>query len=97
MTLAVFSPQEEGTDMSKRSQKKSVLLSLFVSASFLLIMTSFIHSDADCPEPAVGSPSGVRQDGDQTASFCVSSRGKRVEDDYYCSFFKDFKNVLPSV
>lgn len=85
----MFCPQEEGTDMTKRNQKKSIFLSLLVSASFLLFMTSFLHSDTDWPEPAVESTSGMRQDGEQSACFCISSCGKRVEDDYYCCVFKD--------
>lgn len=75
--------------MSKRSQQKSIFLSLFVSALFLPLMTSLLHSEAERPEPVVESTSGMRQDGEQSACFCVSSCGKRVEDDYYCCFFKD--------
>lgn len=62
--------------MSNRSQKKSIFLSLFVSASFLLL-TTFLNSDADFLEAAAESTSGMRQDGEQWACFCVSSCGKK--------------------
>lgn len=75
--------------MSNRSQKKSIFLSLFVSASFLLLMTAFLNSDMDFPEPAAESTSGMSQDGEQSACFCDSSCGKHVEDDYHCRSFQD--------
>lgn len=69
--------------MSKRSQKKSIFLSLFVSDS------PFLHTEVNLIESTVKPSSSLKQDGEQLACFCFCGCGKHVEDNYYHCLFKD--------
>lgn len=79
--------------MSRKSQKKSIFLSFFVSASFLHLMTICIHCDADCPEPAAESTSARVYRQPVFVSPAVGNALKMI----IIAVSSRTKNVLPSV